>query len=286
MTTIPNCFVLPADQMGIFKDFCKYASRDLELRFGVRLRGQKLLNLFARHMNHHDYNALLFATRGQKSNVENVSKLTQLIYKGVAAELQVPPTKVKKILSDASYSVDREGSLQDKAMLLVARQALSKPPKSMNHHRKLMILGVNELLEQELITLNWDGQMESGGFNHHHCIIAGEKSVVLWRDIGFGEYNISVWWNYNHAAHPQADLNGNYKESFTCSSPLAKRSKYKDFVGAVCSGWLERNEGRHIQGYGSNHLIETYTRKADLQTLKDLPIPTSKGFKPEGKFYS
>lgn len=154
----------------------------------------------------------------------------------------------------------------------------------MNPYRKLLVLGLNEILSRELLSLNWDGET-SVATSHIETTIAGHNSIVSWSDAGFGEVRISVWWKYDHNQHPQANLMGNSRESFSSPSPLAKRKHFPKFVGVVCSAWLERDKGKYLQGNDNDHLIEKYTRKGELELLTRLPNPIPQRFEPEGRFH-
>lgn len=154
----------------------------------------------------------------------------------------------------------------------------------MNPYRKLLVFGLNEILSRGLLSLDWDGSSDEST-SHIEIQIAGHNSIVSWSGAGFGEVRISVWWKYDHNKHPQANLEGNARETFSTPSPLAKRQHYPKFVGVVCSAWLERDKGKYLQGKGSHHLIEKYTRKNELGNLKQIPNPIPNGFEPEGRFH-
>lgn len=187
--------------------------------------------------------------------------------------------------------------LSDEYTIRVSANAFDEPPNpfedmvepfpaktDMNPYRKLMVLGLNELLSRKLLSLEWDGKSNEDTA-HIEATIAGHNAIIAWSGIGFGEVRISVWWKYDHSKHPQANLTGNSRESFSCSSPLAKRQHYPKFVGVVCSAWLERQEGKYLQGEGSHSLIEKYTRKGELEYLKQLPNPAPLGYESEGRFH-
>lgn len=154
----------------------------------------------------------------------------------------------------------------------------------MNSYRKLLVLGLNEILSRGFLSLDWDGKSRESTA-HIETSIAGHNSIVSWSDAGFGEVRISVWWKYDHSKHPQANLQGNFKELFSHPSPMAKRQHFPKFVGVVCSAWLERDKGKYLQGSGNDHLIERYTRKGELEELKLRSNPVPKGFEPEGRFH-
>ena len=153
----------------------------------------------------------------------------------------------------------------------------------MNPYRKLLIAAVNELLYKDLISLN---SRNENYLNRGHTLteLFGYTTVILWEDIGLEELRISVWWKYDHLLHPQANLDGNAREQFTCSSPITKKQHYKKFVGAVASGWLERKEGKYIQGVNNRGIFETYIRKGEKEELEKILTPEPNGYKSEGKF--
>lgn len=153
----------------------------------------------------------------------------------------------------------------------------------MNNHRKLLVLGLNELLRVGKVSLDPAQEVLDG---HLQTEIAGRPSVVIWCGISCDEIRITVWWDYDHSKHPQANLEGNQRERFHGPSPLAKPQHYPRFVGAFSSGWLERRTGAYIQGRGGQGLGEVYTRRTDAEVLSDLPNPIPMGFKAEGKFFA
>lgn len=155
----------------------------------------------------------------------------------------------------------------------------------MDELRKLLVLGTNDLLERGLIELEGPSTSNHDDGGHVHTTIAGEPSVVMWSNIGHEELRISVWWKYKHELHPQKDMEGNYRESFSCSLPLAKGSKFPKFVGVCASGWLERKVGKYLQGKKREGIFDTYIRRGELAELKKLPLPEPKGFAPQGKFH-
>lgn len=152
----------------------------------------------------------------------------------------------------------------------------------MDAHRKLIVLGVNKLLERNLISLCINKNEKDG---HIITDIAGETSVVIWSEIGNQELRISVWWKYNASAHLQINLAGNARETFISNRPVVRKLHYPKFVGATVSGWLERKTGKHLQGTGRGGLYNIYTRTGEKAALECLADPTSNGFDAEGKFF-
>jgi hypothetical protein len=104
---------------------------------------------------------------------------------------------------------------------------------------------------------------------HLHTLIDGHPAVVLWQ-IDFHNYMLfSVWFKYDHSKHPQADLPG-ASEKFTTDRPLAKRSHYHKFVGAVVSGRIDLNDD-YFQGFDRDEVWEWYTRSDAKNALRSLP---------------
>lgn len=158
--------------------------------------------------------------------------------------------------------------------------------KILNPYRNLLVAGVNHLLKNKLITLEdstTKNERDNQGYDFTE--IFGFPSVVKWRDIGFGELEISIWWKYDHSKHPQAELEGNRRENFNNTTPLARKEHYKNFVGITASGWLERKEGKHLMGKDRERLIGIYTRKGEKSALEKMPLQVPLGFEAEGKFY-
>lgn len=158
--------------------------------------------------------------------------------------------------------------------------------KISNPHRNLLVAGVNDLLNKKLIILESpDSQNTRNDQGHVFTEIFGFPSVVKWRDIGFGELEISVWWKYDHSRHPQAELEGNRRENFNSTTPLARKELYKNFVGVTATGWLEREKGKHLMGKDSERLVGIYTRKGEKSALEKMTVQIPLGFEAEGKFY-
>ncbi len=157
----------------------------------------------------------------------------------------------------------------------------------MNAYRKLLVLGVNELLQRNLIALKASGKDQRNEEENGHIFadLGGAPSVILWENIGVDELRVSVWWNYDHSKHPQANNVGNSKEQFMTASPLAKSQHYRKFVGATVSSWLERRAGLYIQGIGNQGLFKTYMRRSDKAYLNALPSPKPDGYSAEGRFH-
>lgn len=158
-----------------------------------------------------------------------------------------------------------------------------KPLENINPYRKLLVAGINLLLEKDLISLDGENTKYSEEGNIQSSLL-GHNSLIRWRDIGFQELEISVWWKYNHQLHPQANLQGNAKESFSLTTPLAKRQHYKKFVGIVASGWFERKNGKYIQGEGKRAIFDIYTRKGEKKALETTLVYQPEHFKIEGEF--
>jgi len=208
--------------------------------------------------------------------------------------------KLKKQNSGLSHSQALEFILLQNGFNGGWNKFMSKTKSQTQHagsrdpHRNLLVLAINYLVENSLISLETpddyqDRQLDPTGESRErgHVIttIAGRNTVICWADIGHEELRVSVWWDYDHSKHPQANNIGSYKERFQTASPLAKRSKFKNFVGVVCSGWLERQEGKYLQGRMRKNLFQIYTRKENLEPLKKIQTTKSLGYYSEGNFH-
>lgn len=146
----------------------------------------------------------------------------------------------------------------------------------MDDHRNLLILGVNELLACNAISLMANAVPGKPRCGHRFAEFAGHPSVILWSDAGCGELQVSVWWKYNHEAQSKRP-----PEAFLGPKPLARHADYPKLVGVVVSGWLERKTLPCLQGFGREHLL-TYTRTGEAAALAALPRVIAAGYAPEG----
>ncbi|MGN7885417.1 hypothetical protein [Dyadobacter sp. 22481] len=158
--------------------------------------------------------------------------------------------------------------------------------RSFDPYRNLLVAATNKLLQKKRISLTLPDKASSDELDGHVFVkLFGFPSVILWEHIAYDEVRISVWWKYDHSLHPQANLSGNACENFGGSSPLANRVHYRKFVGVVASGWLERTDGKFIQGSDRKGIFDVYTRKGERALLEALPRHQPLGFGSEGKFY-
>jgi len=162
--------------------------------------------------------------------------------------------------------------------------------KTKTHHkidpyRNLLVAATNLLLQEKLISLEYNKEIERSESGHIITTLFNYTTVIIWNNIGYGELSISVWWKYNHDNHPQANLKGNAKERFRTLSPLAKRQHYKKFVGVVASCWLERKDGKFLQGEKRKCIFDVYTRQNDKQELENLPVQIPNGYESESIYY-
>lgn len=152
-------------------------------------------------------------------------------------------------------------------------------------YRNLLVAAINKLIEEKHISLDLEGVNELEENGHVFIELFKHNSVILWSNRGCGELLISVWWKYDHSKHPQANLEGNQKENFSLPEPLAKKSHYRKFVGVVASCWLERKNSKHIQGKNREHITVEYSRKGEIELLKELPKQNPNGYEISGPFY-
>jgi hypothetical protein len=145
----------------------------------------------------------------------------------------------------------------------------------MNLQRKLLVEAVNSLLDGDHITWEVPTEPPKQKWRHILCKIFGRNSIVLWITPYSGEIAVAIWWDYDHEKNPRKDF-----ECFTGYTPLAKSYSFSKFVGAIVSGWLEREYGRYLYGRGTNGLYKKYIRASEKEFLKNIVV-TPRDFQVE-----
>lgn len=186
---------------------------------------------------------------------------------------------------NSTKNVSKEKTSEKQSRVIAETQLNKEILSVISPHRNLLMAGLNELIKKKSFQLDIQNNEHTNEHGHLFVDILGYPSAVLWREIGFQEVEISVWWKYNHALHPQANLTGNAKENFRTSTPLADKKHYKKFVGAVIVGWLERREGKFLQGKGDEGILKKYVRRGEKTELENAPLVDAIGFEPTGLFY-
>ena len=192
------------------------------------------------------------------------------------------------------------------------RKAISlKPKKPKVAQMHLIGHALNLLIKKKLIDINSTEESKS---DFLECQLLEKPTVINWNYISCGEIRISVWWNFDKTKHPQ-HLEGGYKskilldylpeneqrkywapnkvihskdscvESYRTSTPLAKRSRYKDFVGVLCSTWIERETGKYLQTEDGRKIFDSYVRNVDKKDLCNIPDCKPMSFSLSGRFH-
>jgi len=184
-----------------------------------------------------------------------------------------------------------------------------KKPKIAQMH--LLGHALNLLIKKGLIDMSSTDEADS---NYLECELLGKTTIVNWSYISYGEIRMSVWWNFDKTKHPQ-HLEGGYKnriiidnlsaneqmkyagkrkgifsngnnvEKYQMDKPLAKSSKYIDFVGVLCSTWVERENGKYLQTEGGRRIHNSYVRTRDKKELCSIPNCRPLGFELDGRFH-
>lgn len=224
----------------------------------------------------------------KKHNVEYLKRLAKTIKKQQNTTHHQSLDTVAKIIGFNNWKIflenAKDNSKKDSSKESISIKTLSEAEK-VNPYRNLLVAAVNHLVNNKYISLNPINPNPEQENGHVFLNLFGQPSVVLWSNRGFDELLISVWWKYDHINHPQANLEGNSKENFNLSSPLAKKQHYKKFVGVVASCWLERRTGTYLQGKNQDYISNIYTRRGELENLKKMPIQKPKGYKTSGLFH-
>lgn len=183
-----------------------------------------------------------------------------------------------------------------------------KKPKIAQMH--LIGHALNLLINKGLVDINSTDDSDS---SYLECDLLEKPTIVNWSYIGHGEIRISVWWNFDKTKHPQ-HLEGGYKdriildnlsahekmnyvgtqkgifsnentvERYKTDKPLAKTNKYIDFVGVLCSTWIERKDGKYLQTEGGRRIHSSYIRARDKKALCSIPNCRPLGFALAGRF--
>ena len=184
-----------------------------------------------------------------------------------------------------------------------------KKPKVAQMH--LLGHALNMLIKKDLVDMSSTDDADS---SYLKCELLRKPSIINWSYISHGEIRISVWWNFDKTKHPQ-HLEGGYKnriildnlsvhekmqfagtkkgifsngnsiERYQTERPLAKQSKYIDFVGVLCSTWVERKDGKYLQTEGGERIYDSYIRARDKKALCSIPDCRPLGFELAGRFH-
>ncbi|MFC1537099.1 hypothetical protein ACFL48_04750, partial [Pseudomonadota bacterium] len=71
---------------------------------------------------------------------------------------------------------------------------------------------------------------------------------------------------------------------YKTATPLAKASKYINFVGVLCSTWIERKNGKYLQTDDGTRIDSSYIRASDKKALCSIANCKPLGFELTGPF--
>lgn len=157
--------------------------------------------------------------------------------------------------------------------------------KRLENFRKLLVLSVNHLVTEKnfsLIASATDFQPVCGWTQ---ASVAGYPSIIIWKEGESAQIQVSLWWNYDHAANPLSRAGKRKSETFDTTQPVAPKDQYSKFIGGTVSGWIERQSGIFLQGVDRQGLFDTYLRRDMFEILDMLSVPRALGYRAEGKFY-
>jgi len=194
-----------------------------------------------------------------------------------------------------------------KALEYLAKRNRKSPKKAQIH---LLGHALNKLINMKLVDMD---STEKGEDGHLECELLGKPTIITWQFIGHGEFHISTWWNFDETRHPQ-HLKGGYSnrilmdnmsteeiiaiknrkkyiyskdsrvETYSLAEPLAKSSKYKDFMGVLSGSWVERKDGKYLQTWNGTRVSSSYVRNSDKEALCNIPDCKPIDFSLKGKF--
>ena len=143
----------------------------------------------------------------------------------------------------------------------------------MDGHRKLLVHAINYLVENDHLSLDYNGDDNEERIQIETEIL-GERSYILCNGIRHGEVRVTLFWGCDEGFNLAPDDYSMWMtESKACN------------MKAACSYWLERKNGTHLQGRIEQGWTQEHVRFGYSEYLKNLPIPEAKGFELSGKFY-
>lgn len=145
--------------------------------------------------------------------------------------------------------------------------------------RKVIAEGLSQAINKGLISIKVpEGSGYADECGRVNVVIGGRQSVLIWKSMGHGELRVTVWWDYDHDKNPAG-----CRERFSTGGPLAKSSRYPEFVGAMASACLERKTGCYIQGWGRDGIIDTYLRRGAKEVIDRMLVAQPTAFFCEGE---
>lgn len=154
---------------------------------------------------------------------------------------------------------------------------------SINHYRKLLVYAVNELLTAGLVSLDDVKEVDECDSHVHFAEIAGRPSAILWRGIGHEELRIAIWWDFDRERYegywPQGQAH-----KYNSAGLLVPKNLRSQMVGATAAGWLERRDGKWLQGKGGEAILWRYLRTGSKELIDNLPTPAPLGYATSGRF--
>lgn len=138
----------------------------------------------------------------------------------------------------------------------------------MNQYRNLMVYAVNAALSTGRLSLNPEddrpedrdprGTESPASERQFVGIIAGKQSIVEWSHHGWDEVSIRLRW----------DLCDN-----------------KHGCRAILRCWLERRNGKHLQGHKTATVGRDYVCRSAVRDIKSLDVAIPNGYEAGGRFY-
>ncbi|MEI9697353.1 hypothetical protein V5094_05455 [Moellerella wisconsensis] len=137
---------------------------------------------------------------------------------------------------------------------------------------QLIVSGINEAIKKQGIDLGGcSGDVGCSGAMEVN--ILGKRSFIIWSDAGFDELLISVWYGVSLSID---------KPTMT-TKPLLSENKFRDYILACGSCFLERKTGKHIQG--NYQFFDVYIKRGVKYQILKKPRVKPLGYELTGKSY-
>ncbi|HIB8910511.1 hypothetical protein OGV38_06955 [Citrobacter sp. Cb080] len=170
---------------------------------------------------------------------------------------------------------------------------------------KLMIHAINEMLARDLFSLAYSPEQHTDyvnskcdekdlpakEFGHAFIDIQGYPSLVFWRAVGWGELNLTAWFDVNRAELEKYAENvrcfGFHRNKIYAMERSIEKDKMKTLCRAFVSCWFERKNGAYIQCREDGRVgwvSSPYMRADSRYKIAALPEAIPQGYKESGKF--
>lgn len=149
---------------------------------------------------------------------------------------------------------------------------------------KVMVSALNEIISKGCIDLDGKSQTEDTDkqTGYIETVIFDKPTIINWKDAGYDELRISVWWDYTPELIPERKKYALSLCNQLTPKPQANARYYRYILGACGSCYLERRTGKFIIGDENNQFFDMYVREDSERLLKNAELAEPKGYQTHG----